>query len=186
MHGELINADDKKVLPVCLGSKWKHNNKLVGKAHPRGTETLVTRIHTEPCSSVVDIEIRKGHSRATANFIAYWKDKASGIWCGHSHIETIANAHCQKDNAIIIKQTFGEILDDDLKYITLQAGIMLLQNREIKLDKLKVSNIATDVWRTIFVNIFMAGNFLSYTIALGNEVSAPQHYPYCKLCRNDW
>jgi hypothetical protein len=58
----------------------------------------------------------KGHSRATLNVIPCWQLK-DGSWGEDSHIFTLANARCKKDNANIIRNTFGTFLNPKLKQI---------------------------------------------------------------------
>ena len=52
----------------------------------------------------ISIDHGKGHSRATLNVIPRWQVK-DGSWGEESHVFTLANARCKKDNTDIIRNT---------------------------------------------------------------------------------
>ena len=71
----------------------------------------------------INLDHGKGHSRVSANFIGRSKDK-DGKWVSESSSFALGNARCKKDNATIIQNTFGKLLDDDL---------MLMKDKSIKI-----------------------------------------------------
>jgi hypothetical protein len=64
----------------------------------------------------ISIDHGKGHSRATLNVLPRWQLE-DGSWCEDSHIFTLANARCKKDNPDIIRNMFGSLLNAELKQI---------------------------------------------------------------------
>ena len=63
----------------------------------------------------INIDHGKGHSRISANFILrYQDDSCGGAWCKDSYQRLLGNDLWKKDNAEIIYNTFGTMLDDDL------------------------------------------------------------------------
>jgi hypothetical protein len=64
----------------------------------------------------ISIDHGKGHSRATLNVIPQWQLE-DGSWCTDLHIFTLANARCKKDNTDMIRNTFGALLNTELKQI---------------------------------------------------------------------
>jgi hypothetical protein len=71
----------------------------------------------------------KGHSRITCNLITRWQDK-TGEWNKDEYSCTIGNARCKKDNADIIINTFGTLLNDDLKTVASSISIIDGQQAE--------------------------------------------------------
>jgi hypothetical protein len=109
---------------------------------------------------VVKIDHGKGHSRITCNLFTRWQDKA-GEWNEDEYSCTIGNARCKKDNADIIMNTFGTLLNDDLK--TVASSISIIDGQPTKSG----ANVAAR--KNIPINQFMAGDILFYNMVIGKE-----------------
>jgi hypothetical protein len=90
---------------------------------------------------------------------------------------TIGNAWCRKDNAKIVMNTFGALLNGDLK--TLPSFISIVEGQaEFGANAAAQENI--------LINLFMAGDILFYNMVIGKEGMLGWWCSYCKLFKNDW
>jgi hypothetical protein len=103
---------------------------------------------------VVTLDHGKGHSRVTCNFITPCQSTESGEWEEEKYACTLGNARCKKDNTRIIMNTFGMMLNADLK--TLPTGISSIEG----LAEFGANPVAT---KNIPINLFMAGDIYSTT-----------------------
>jgi hypothetical protein len=62
----------------------------------------------------ISIDHGKVHYWATLNVIPGWHLE-DGSWGKESHTFTLANARCKKDNTNIIRNTFGTLLNTEMK-----------------------------------------------------------------------
>jgi hypothetical protein len=130
----------------------------------------------------ISIDHGKGHSRATLNVIPRWQLE-DGSWCEDSHIFTLANARCKKDNTDIIRNTFGTLLNTELKQIR-EWGKLSVDEGSVQWgDPAHSTNPSA---KTIPVEIFMAGDILFYAIALGKEGFATWWCNWCQLFKPEW
>jgi hypothetical protein len=60
-----------------------------------------------------------------------WWQLEDGSWGEESHLFTLANARCKKDNTNIIRNTFGTILDTKLKQIC-KWGVVSIVDGEVE------------------------------------------------------
>jgi hypothetical protein len=126
---------------------------------------------------VVTIDHGKGHSRVTFNFITRVRSPENGEWDEEEYACTIGNARCRKDNAVIIMNTFGMLLNDELK--TLPSSISIVEGQaEFGANAAAEKNIP--------INLFMAGNILVYNMGIGKVGMSGWWCSYCKLFKNDW
>jgi hypothetical protein len=130
----------------------------------------------------ISIDHGKGHSRATLNVIPRWQAE-DGSWNEESHIFTLANARCKKDNTDIIRNTFGTLLNAELKQIR-DWGVVSIVDGVVEWGGGGGGGDAAR--RTIPVELFMAGDILFYAIALGKEGFATWWCNWCQLFKNDW
>jgi hypothetical protein len=125
---------------------------------------------------VVTIDHGKGHSRVTANFITRTRSE-TGEWTENEYAITIGNARCRKDNSDIVTNTFGTLLNDDLK--TLPSVISIVDGTaEFGANPAALKNVP--------INLFMAGDILFYNMAIGKEGMSGWWCSYCKLFKHDW
>jgi hypothetical protein len=109
---------------------------------------------------VVTLDHGKGHSRVTCNFITRQQSTETEEWTEEEHACTLGNARCKKDNAKIIMNTFGTMLNDDLK--TLPNNISIVEGlAEFGANAAAEKNIP--------INLFMAGDILFYNMVIGKE-----------------
>jgi hypothetical protein len=125
----------------------------------------------------INLDHGKGHSRISGNFLARWKNE-DDEWCEESHPCALGNARCKKDNAEIISNTFGKLLDEDLKKIREFGAVALVEG--------KPKLVAASNDGTIPLQVFCASDILLYAIALGKEGSAGWWCTYCKLFKPNW
>ena len=97
---------------------------------------------------------------------------------------TLANARCKKDNTDIIRNTFGTLLNTDLKQIREWGLVSILVDGEVEWGGGEGGGDAAR--RTIPVELFMAGDILFYAIALGKEGFATWWCNWCQLFKTDW
>jgi hypothetical protein len=64
---------------------------------------------------VLMIDHSKGHSCVTCNLITHRRSPENKEWHEEEYACTIGNTWCRKDNADIIMNTFGTLLNDELK-----------------------------------------------------------------------
>jgi hypothetical protein len=126
---------------------------------------------------VVTIDHGKGHSRITCNFITRTRSPENGEWKEEEYACTIGNARCRKDNAKILMNTFGTLLNDGLK--TLPSSISIVEGQA----EFGVNELAQ---KSIPINLFMAGDILFYNMVIGKEGMSGWWCSYCKLFKNDW
>jgi hypothetical protein len=126
----------------------------------------------------ISIDHGKGYSRATLNVIPRWQ-LDDGSWCEDSHVFTLANARCKKDNTDIIRNTFGTLLNTELKQIH-EWGMLCIDEGLVGWGGQQGDD------QTIPVEIFMAGDILFYAIALGKEGYATWWCNYCQLFKTNW
>jgi hypothetical protein len=86
----------------------------------------------------------------------------------------IGNAQCWRDNAEIITNIFGTILNDDLKSLP-SCCISIVESQEAKFGE----NVAAQ--EKIPINLFKAGDIQFYTIGIGKEGMSGWWCRYCKL-----
>ena len=123
------------------------------------------------------IDHGKGHSRITCNFISRTRNPENGEWQEEENAYTIGNARCRKDNADIVMNTFGTLLNDDLK--TLPSIISIVEGQaEFGANATAQKNIP--------INLFMAGDILFYNMVIGKEGMSRWWCSFCKLFKNDW
>jgi hypothetical protein len=125
---------------------------------------------------VVSIDHGKGHSRITCNFISRVQLE-SGEWHEDEYACTVGNARCRKDNADIIANTFGTLLNDDLKSLASRVSIFE--------DRTEFGEHAT-AQKVIPIHLFMAGDILFYNMVIGKEGFSTWWCCYCKLFKNNW
>jgi hypothetical protein len=125
---------------------------------------------------VVTIDHGKGHSRITCNFITRTQSE-NGVWKEDECACTIGNAWCKKDNAVIIENTFGVLLNADLKLIASCVSIV---------GGVTKFGANADAEKTIPINLFMAGDILLYNMVIGKEGYSTWWCCHCKLSKNDW
>jgi hypothetical protein len=123
----------------------------------------------------ISIDHGKVHSQATLNVIPRWQLE-DGSWGEESHVFTLANARCKKDNTNIIRNTFGTLLNTELKQIR-EWGVVSIMDGEMKWG----GGRGDTVRQTIPVELFMAGDILFYAIALGKEGFATWWCNWCQL-----
>mmetsp|Transcript_32788 Transcript_32788/g.48821 ORF Transcript_32788/g.48821 Transcript_32788/m.48821 type:complete len:206 (+) Transcript_32788:1180-1797(+) len=159
-----------------FGSKripWSY--KLVVQCLKLWMETCVQKMKNKAYCQIdvcINLDHGKGHSRISANFICRFKDY-DGKWCKDSHSCALGNARCKKDNAQIIEQTFGGLLDEDLSTIKECEGICITTTaRSVKNVMLSTDPYPTADNTIIPIEIFFAGDILLYAIILGKEGGA--------------
>jgi hypothetical protein len=97
---------------------------------------------------VVTIDQGKGHSRVTCNFITRVRSPWNGEWDEEEYACPIGKAWCRKDNAVIIMNAFGTLLNHELK--TLPSSSILIVEGQAKFG----TNAAAE--KNIPINLFMA------------------------------
>jgi hypothetical protein len=133
----------------------------------------------------------KGFSRASVLFInRFWSASAAGggKWDKIEHVVSVGNACCRKDNAEIIMNTYGNYLEDELQYLQ-DAGkaLLLLGNdHKVVVEEPISETTLNDVRQFIPVELFMSGDLLFYSMALGKENMAPHWCPYCDCRKSSW
>jgi hypothetical protein len=105
---------------------------------------------------VVTIDHGKGHSRITCNLITHWQDETRE-WKEDEYSCTIGNTRCKKDNTDIIINTFGTLLNDDLK--TVASSISIIDGQPAKFG----ANVAAR--KNIPINQYI----LFYNMVIGKE-----------------
>lgn len=128
---------------------------------------------------VISIDHGKGHSRVTANFIARWKTSDTS-WQQDEYNVTIANARCRKDNPEIIENTYGKLLNGDLKKLRSSQGLSILPTGNVALGCVPSRTHYTPI------ELFMAADILFYSMALGKDGMSTWWCPQCKLFKRDW
>ncbi len=136
-----------------------------------------TEFQCDRLDIVVTIDHGKGHSRITCNFITRWQDE-TGEWNEKEYICTIGNARCKKDNADIIINTFGVLLNDDLKTIASCISIIAGQPAEFGANAAARKNIP--------ISQFMDGDILFYNMVIGKEGMSGWWCSQCKLFKTRW
>jgi hypothetical protein len=126
---------------------------------------------------VVTIDHGKGHSQITCNFITHWHDQ-TGEWQENKYASMIGNARCKKDNANIMVNTFGILLNDDLK--TVASCILIIEGQPAKFG----ANVAAQ--KNIPINLFMAAGILFYDMVIGKEGMSGWWCSQCKLFKTNW
>jgi hypothetical protein len=88
------------------------------------------------------------------------------------------HARCQKDNAVIIMNTFGTLLNDELK--TLPSSISIVEG-QAKFG----ANAAAE--KNIPINLFViSDDILFNNMVIGKEGVPGWWCSYCKFFKNDW
>jgi hypothetical protein len=126
----------------------------------------------------VTINHGKGHSRVTCNFITHTWNPENEEWQEEENAYKIGNAWCRKDNANIVMNTFGTLLNDDLK--TLPSSLISIVEGQAEFG----ANAAAQ--KNIPINLFMAGKILFYNMVIGKEGMSGWWCSYCKLFKNNW
>ena len=98
-----------------------------------------------------------------------------------THACAFGNAHCQKDNAQVICNTFGRYLNSNLMHLNMCKGLSI-QNDDVVLSPLRFNN------SSLFVplEIFLASEILFCGIALEKEESAGWWCFVCDFMKDDW
>jgi hypothetical protein len=78
----------------------------------------------------ISIDHGKGHSWATLHVIPRWQLENES-WGEESHVFTLANARCIIDNTDIIRNTFGTLLNTELKHRR-EWGVVSVVDGEVK------------------------------------------------------
>ena len=125
------------------------------------------------------IDHGKGHSRITTTFIARLQTEDEG-WKEEEYSCTIGNARCKKDNADILKNTFGPSLNSHLKQIRDAGCVSITEDRTIQFGRVE------EATKTIPIELFMAGDILFYSTALGKEGFSTWWCSLCRLFKPDW
>jgi hypothetical protein len=133
--------------------------------------------HCDHLDVVVTIDHGKGHSRITCNFISRTQSHENGEWQEDEYACTIGNARCKKDNADILVNTFGVLLNDDLK--SLSSVVSIVEGRAEFGEQ-------EGAEKTIPINLFMAGDILFYNMVIGKEGMSGWWCSYCKLFKTAW
>jgi hypothetical protein len=89
--------------------------------------------HGNHLDIVVTIDHGKGHSRIMCNFITCTRSLEDGELQEEEYACTIDNARCWKDNAEVIMNTFGTLLNDELK--TLPSCISIVEGQTAAAQK---------------------------------------------------
>lgn len=141
----------------------------------------------------VCVDHGKGHSRATMLVVArFWND---GVWTKKQQSFSVGSARCRKDSAEIVSGTFGERLNDDLKYLKAEGLLSFLKKNggensfEDGYIMVGRQNMAPDnaVWiGEAVIELFMSGDLLWFHTALGKEGYQSWWCPYCSGFKNDW
>jgi hypothetical protein len=124
------------------------------------------------------IDHGKGHSRVTVMSIACWQ-KENEEWGEEEHSCTIGNTRCKEDNAIIIKNTFGPDLKEHLKEIR-HFGCVAIVDGKVHLGE------NDGAQQSIPHELWMVGDTLFYSVALGKEGFSTWWYNYCNLKQTNW
>ena len=116
-----------------------------------------------------------GHSCTTANFIPRRKEKDSGELKESEWSFTIANARYKKDNTEIIKNTYGELLNNDLK--------VSVQSKQATIDSKGNVTIRASVQAAtqVKIDVFIAADNFFYSMALGKPDMSGWWCTCCKL-----
>jgi hypothetical protein len=126
---------------------------------------------------VVTINHGKGHSCVTRNFITCTWNSENEEWQEEENAHTISNVWCRKDNANIMMNTFGTLLNNDLK--TLPCLISIVEGQA-------EFGANTAAQKNIPINLFMADDILFYNMVIGKERMSGWWCSYYKLFKNDW
>jgi hypothetical protein len=89
-----------KVICLCLATLFKKSAKF----------------RCDKIDITISIDHCKDHSCATFNVIPCWQVE-DGSWDKESHVFTLGNTRCKKDNTDIIRNTSGTLLNTKLKQI---------------------------------------------------------------------
>ena len=137
-----------------------------------------TKFRCDHLDILTSLDHGKGHSRITVTFIARWQID-NGEWNEDEYSYTIGNARCKKDNAEIFKNTFGPHLNNHLKEIRASACVSIIDGN----PQLGVSDEAQ---KTVPVELWMAGDSLFYSLALGKEGYSTWWCSFCRLFKTSW
>jgi hypothetical protein len=135
----------------------------------------------------------KGHSRATLIIVHRLKNERNE-WNQKQATFSVANARCRKDNANILRNTYGTLLNDAMKAIrtigcisffksatnTWADSYAIIGNAQSK------RNAGDDCMLTTNVELWMSGDLLWYSTALGKEGYAGWWCPYCTAFKTNW
>jgi hypothetical protein len=140
-----------------------------------GARRIILMMHLDV---IVSIDHGKGHSRITCDFMTRTRSE-NGEWNEDEHACTIGNARCKKDNAEIVQNTFGTLLNDDLKIITGWKHVSIV-------DGLATFGGHEVTPKMTPIEPFMAGDIPFCSLVIGKEGFATWWCCFCKLFKNDW
>jgi hypothetical protein len=153
---------------------------------------LMTRYEKDPIKTrqyklidvVINLDHGKGHSRISVNVIGRFKDE-EGKWNEEEYPCTLGNARCRKDNAEIITNTFGQLLDTDIGELQRRQAIRILNDEVLPISSdWEGPGNKNDVH--IPIEVSLASDILLHAIALGKEGSAGWWCSYCQLFKPNW
>jgi hypothetical protein len=136
----------------------------------------------------------KGHLRATLTIVHHYRNDRNE-WDQKQATFLVANARCQKGNANIVKNTYGTHLNDAMKAIRtigcisfFKAAVTnlwddsyaIIGNEQSKRDKGDECILTTNL------ELWMAGDLLWYSTALGKEGYDGWLCPYCTAFISNW
>ena len=146
----------------------------------------------------ISIDHGKGHSRVSLTFITQSFDDKTDYPKENEFMFSIGNARCKKDNAVIIRNTYGPSLNDEINLIkssrvlSFWRGTNVNNVNDVKVcfgPELSAENNANGnyvCWKTVPICLFMAGDLLWLSTSLGKEGFASQWCPYCDLSMKEW
>jgi hypothetical protein len=136
----------------------------------------------------------KGYSRATLIIVHRYRNEETDEWDQRQATFSVANARCKKDNAHIVKNTYGTHLNDAMKAIRSIGCISffkaatnswadsyaIIGNAQSKRSEGDECMLSTNV------ELWMSGDLLWYSTALGKEGYAGWWCPYCTAFKSNW
>jgi hypothetical protein len=139
------------------------------------------------------IDHGKGYSRATLIIVHRYRNDANE-WDQKQATFSVANARCKKDNAHIVKNTYGTHLNDAMKAIRTIGCISFFKaasdswadSYAIIGDDQSKQDEGDECMSITNVELWMAGDLLWYSTALGKEGYAGWWCPYCTLFKSNW
>ena len=125
----------------------------------------------------------KGYSRASLFIINRWQDN-NNLWVENEETFPLTNARCCKDGSDILHNTFAPLLNAKLKTIT--EATYIYKDEDIKVSVRLKKDTTCELLHKISSDKWMCGDFLYYSIALGQEGAAPHWCSYCDLSKSHW
>ena len=151
------------------------------------------------------IDHGKGFVRATLICVLRKLD-ASGNHASHEeqHCFSVGNAQCAKDNADIVKGTFGTLLDDEMKSIAHAkklriwlpsddgeeedgTGTRIFSNSMVTIGDHEVPDEFTNqLFAELPIELWIAGDLKWIAAAFGKENSSGHWCPWCLKSAKEW